>query len=56
MKTYDQAGLKNVLEHSAQYLTDCVGFTETDRKELIEDIRDLLEYIEAKDLVLMKRP
>ena len=55
-KISNQAELTNILEHSAEYITDSSGFTELDRKELVEDIRDLLVYMRGEDLVLFYRP
>jgi len=46
-KISNQAELTNILEHSAEYITDSSGFTELDRKELVEDIRDLLVFLKG---------
>lgn len=44
--------VKALLEKNAEFITDSSKFTENDRLDMVEDIRDLLEYLGQDGLVL----
>lgn len=53
---FNHERVKALLEKNAEFITDSSKFTENDRLDMVEDIRDLLEYIGQDGLVIFCLP